>query len=362
MKILLVITKGELGGAQTSVLTLARACQSRGIEVAVASGEGDYLATELKKTNIPYHRLNQLKRSFNPITAFAYSRELKQILVEENIDVVHFNSTNTLVASKLTKRLGVRSIFTVRGLSMLSPGYRANFLLKFFYRIFFRHHLGYIDEVVFVSNFDKEEAIRQRIVKKGVVIYNGLDIGPDYFLNREQSREELAKLSHRDLSNTFIIGSIGRLAKQKNYQFLISNWPKIKEIKPDAKLLIIGEGPERGYYERLIKDLGIEADVILLGPYNNASKLLKGFDLFILPSIYEGLSISLIEVLFAQIPVIASDIPGNVEVVGVDNCYLENNISSLLEKLNNNNLSKISSANFTVDRLAEQYIKSYAGK
>lgn len=358
-KILLVITKGELGGAQVFVLNLAKSLQKKGIEVAVASGAGDYLPAELGKLKIPYFRLENLQRGFNPFQIRKYLQELKNLLKKEKFSVVHFNSSNTLSGGLISYGLGIKSVFTVHGLSVLNPAYRANFILKLFYRFYFKFLLKFINHTVFVSHYDKKEALRQKIVKAGEVIYNGLDLKDNYFLDKEEARKEIEKLSSLDFSQIYLIGSIGRLAPPKNYQFLIKNWQLIKEEKTNAKLIIIGEGPERKYYETLINKAGAGGDIILLGALPEASRFLKAFDLFVLPSIYEGLSISLIETLFAQIPVVASDLPGNIEVIGENNTYQGGDINSFLGKLKNVSLTSRDSSQFGINNLVDEYLKVY---
>ncbi len=80
MKILLVITKSEIGGAQTFVLNIARALNKIGYNVEVAAGAGDYLLEELKKNNITFHYLNSLKRDFSIISSINFIFSLRKLL------------------------------------------------------------------------------------------------------------------------------------------------------------------------------------------------------------------------------------------------------------------------------------------
>jgi glycosyltransferase involved in cell wall biosynthesis len=318
MKILLVITKAVVGGAQMSVLNLAREMKARGYEVFVGFGEGDFLPGELDKDGIPFLRFDFLKRTHNPLAPLFFIAEIRKYVAEHHFDVVHFNSSNALPGALGAKLANpkTRTVFTFRGMSMLDEHYKMNGLLKFAYRCFFKIFLPFVNVPVFVSreNFDKFG--QGQLTKKGLMIHNGLNRAKLSFLPNDEARGFLSRLAGKDLSQSYVVGSIGRLDYAKNYEFLISVFPEILKIRPEAVALIMGEGAERAKYESLIKEKGLVDKFFLLGNLDNGSRYLKGFDLLVLPSRYEGLSISLIEALFASLPILASDVGGNRETVG----------------------------------------------
>ncbi len=361
MKILLVITKAEIGGAQAFVLNLARGLAKSGLQVAVAAGEGGFLSEELIKAKIDFFRLKSLKRSHNPFFVFRFIKELTKLIDKEEFDVLHLNSTNTLpgvLAARLAKRQP-RTVFTVHGLSVLDPKYDAPRFLRSSFRAYFRFFFRYTDKIVFVSRYNLVEATKQEITDQGSVIYNGLEIAPDYFLPPVLARQELSRLVGQDLGQSFLIGSVGRLAVQKNYGWLIKMWPEIKKVRPEAKLIILGEGPEGKRYRRLIKKLGFINDIFLPGEIKDASRYLKGLNLFVLPSVYEGLSISLIEASAADISVCASDVGGNKEVIGAENCFALDNTAEFLAKIGQEPVVNISRSLFTAVSMVKKYHDIY---
>lgn len=109
--------------------------------------------------------------------------------------------------------------------------------------------------------------------------------------------------------------SIGRLDPQKDHMTLISAVHALLHRHPDIKLTIYGEGPERKRLEGAIKKLGLQGKVILPGLTNNVSDALRQSDLFIFPSLYEGFPNALCEAMAHGLPVIASDIPGNIDII-----------------------------------------------
>lgn len=333
MRVLILITHGNIGGATNFVYWLAEGLKQKNVEITVGFGEGEYLKNLLEKAGVNFVNFKWLKRTHNPIYNLFFINEFKKYLDNNRFDVCHFNSTNTLfgaIGAKLSKNK-TKNIFTFHGLSILDPNYKRNYFLKIIYWIVFKFLLLFIDTPVFVCKSNLETVQKLRLVKNGVVIYNG--IPEPKFLSRSEARSFFANNLPIDINDKFIIGSIGRLDYSKNYEFLIKNFLEILKIKSNAICIIIGEGPERKKYEKLIKKLGLEKKVFLLGELKNASQYMKGFDLFILPSRYEGLSITLIEALFAEIPVLASDVGGNKEILDEKFLYSLNNKISFLEKI-----------------------------
>jgi glycosyltransferase involved in cell wall biosynthesis len=332
MKVLIVITHGNIGGATNFVFYLVKGLKEKGAEIKVGFSEGEYLKEKLKKEKIEFVNFKWLKRTHNPLSNLFFIFEIKKFLDKEKFDICHFNSTNALfgaIGAKISKSKP-KTIFTIHGLSILDPNYKKNFWLKPIYWLIFKFLLSFVDVPVFVSKKNLEDAKKLKLVKDGVVIYNG--IPQPEFLEKEIARKFFEEKTKINLENKFLIGSIGRLDYQKNYEFFIKIFPEILKIKPEAIAIIVGEGPERKELESLIKKTNLKEKIFLIGELKDASKYIRAFDLFILPSRYEGLSITLIEALFAQILILASDVGGNKEIIGEDFVFeLDNKTDFLLK-------------------------------
>jgi len=188
---------------------------------------------------------------------------------------------------------------------------------------------------------------------KSHLVYNGLDL--ENLLSREEARKRL-ELNLDD----YIYGSIGRLAYPKNYEFLINSYLAVKALKPKAKLLLIGEGPERDKYENLIKLYQLEKEIILTGEIIDASCYLKAFDLFVLPSVFEGLSLSLIAAVQAGVPALASRVGGNEEVIGVSNCFKLDDKEDFLRLIKQNSFGVEQRTDFSADKMVSAYKAIYS--
>lgn len=360
MKVLIIITHGKIGGATNFVFWLAKELKEKGINVKVGFGEGDYLKEKLEKENIDYINFKWLKRTRNPLSNIFYIFEIKKFLNQERFDIVLFNSTNALlgaIGAKLSKTKP-KTIFTFHGLSVLDKNYKKQFYLKPIYWLVFKFLIVFVDIPVFVCQDNLKQAQKMKLVKSCTVIYNG--IPEPNFLSKEQAKKFFEEKTGINLKEKFIIGSIGRLDYSKNYEFLIKSFPEILKIKENSLAIIIGEGGEENKLKKLIASLNLKEKIYILKGVYNANQYLKAFDLFVLPSHYEGLSITLIEALFAQIPILASDVGGNKEIIKKENTFKLNDKNDFLNKIKIvKTTSQIHLENFQLEKMVSSYLNLF---
>lgn len=136
------------------------------------------------------------------------------------------------------------------------------------------------------------------------VVPNAFDLASFGFSseNRFDVRKELS-ISDKD----FVIGTVGRLAEQKNQSLLIRIMPQILHKRPNAKLVIVGEGPLKDTLKKETLSLGVQDKVIFTGARTDISRILSSFDVFVFPSRFEGLGISLVEAQANGLPCVISD-------------------------------------------------------
>lgn len=135
------------------------------------------------------------------------------------------------------------------------------------------------------------------------VINNGIDVRKFRYdpVIREQKRRELG------LENQFVIGHTGRFAPQKNHTFLIDVFSEIHKRNPDSALLLIGEGELESAIQKKVDDLGLHEAVRFLGIQADVSSFLQAMDAFVMPSLFEGLSLASVEAQASGLPCFFSD-------------------------------------------------------
>ncbi len=138
---------------------------------------------------------------------------------------------------------------------------------------------------------------------KVYLLNNAIDV--DKFKYDEKIRKEKRKeLNIKD--NQLVIGHIGRFVQQKNHEFLIDIFNEIYKQDKNAILLLIGEGPLKEEIQNKVDELRLDKNVKFLGQRSDANELYQAMDLFLFPSLYEGLGMVLIEAQCAGLPCVAS--------------------------------------------------------
>lgn len=230
------------------------------------------------------------------------------------------------------------------------------------------------DTVVGVSDAVTDSILPwERALLRGTdveTIVNGVDI-PEiqrHFHRCEAVLEETVGLSPDDL----LLGSVGRLAEPKGYEYLLRSFQTVREHHPDASLLILGDGPERERLERLSGTLQIEEAVYLPGSVPNVFPFLPAFDIGVFPSLWEGLPLAPAETMVASVPIVATDIQPFRELLGdraklvppKNTHALANTICDLLDQpekqrsLGEEGYNRIE-RNFSIERTVDEYAKLY---
>lgn len=142
------------------------------------------------------------------------------------------------------------------------------------------------------------------------VIHNGIDLNKFKKIDIKNARQKL-NLQQFD----FCVGIVGRIEKEKGHKFLIKAVSKLKKIIPNIKLNIIGTGSIENKLKELTERAGMKHNVKFMGYCKNVAELYPGFDLLILPSLFEGFGLVVIEAMAANVPVIVSNIDGLREIV-----------------------------------------------
>ncbi len=346
-KVLFIITKSNLGGAQKYVYELALGVQNAGGTPVVACGntgekKGDIgpLVQDLKIQNISVRIVQNFMRNMSPLRDLFALLELISIIKKERPDVLHVTSSKAGGLGAFAGRLcGVTNIiFTSHGLTFQEnwrPTYQklAIKLLTWF-TLILAHHSIMISKDTYI-----EAKKLPWVSKKIYLIYNG--IIPTLLTSKKEAR--LILNPNKTIRDQIWVGGIGELHPNKNWMLLIETMATLPE---SVYCVIIGEGEERKALEDKITKLRLQHRVLLPGFIPNASSLLSAFDIFVLPSKKEGLPYVLLEAGMAKCTVACSTISGNTDIIqnGINGVLFSNSTESaskaILNLIENKTLRK----------------------
>lgn len=263
-------------------------------------------------TNIPYEKIEKLGGKVILVPpyqkVFKYIKTLKKIFKENNYKIVHSN-INTLSVFPLyaAKKVGVPVRIAHSHSTSNKKEWKKN-AVKNILRPFSKRNAN----VYFACS---ELAARYLFGnKKGKVTIINNAINLEKFKFNQEKRDKLRKgLKIED--NEFVVGHIGRFVAQKNHTFLIDIFNELHKENKDTVLLLIGQGPLQDQIKEKVRELGLEDSVRFAGQVDNASDYYNAMDVFVLPSLYEGLGMVLIEAQANELPCIAStEVPKKASV------------------------------------------------
>jgi glycosyltransferase involved in cell wall biosynthesis len=149
--------------------------------------------------------------------------------------------------------------------------------------------------------------------EKVVTIYNGIEIEGYREANPEAARE-LRRALRLD-GEARIVGSVARLHPKKGFEYLLRAAPRIIERAPDTVFVVVGDGPNRKGLENLAREIGVSEHVVFTGDRTDVAMLLSGMDIFVLPSLYEGIPNAVLEAMASALPVVGTASGGTIEVI-----------------------------------------------
>ena len=143
-------------------------------------------------------------------------------------------------------------------------------------------------------------------VKKGKVTILPNAIDPERFKFSESARREI-RAKYGIAEDDFVIGHVGRFYPQKNHEFLVDVFRDVRQQKPNAKLLLLGDGPLQEKIRQKVETLGIAESVIFAGLQKDTAPFYSAMDVFVFPSLWEGLPLTLVEAQYAGLPCVVSE-------------------------------------------------------
>jgi glycosyltransferase involved in cell wall biosynthesis len=303
--VLFVLSNLAVGGSERKITRMANRLKEEGTAVTLACLNGPYTLEPVLRRDVPLHKFER-RGKFSLRAAW----KLRQLIRRERpATVMAVNLYQALYVAVATFMLPARP----RTVALVNTStFRAGRLLKRFYQAV----LTRFDHVVHGSQGQRAFWLNsRRAEEKSSVIYNGVDSAsfePTVVF-------EAAKRLRQSLGvkpSAMLIGTVGRLAPEKNQDVLLTTLRRLRVARVDAHLVIAGGGPLRDQLQRRAAELEIADRVSFIGEVDDVRPVLAAIDVFVLPSIaVESFSNAALEAMSMGRPVILSDIGGAREMI-----------------------------------------------
>lgn len=243
----------------------------------------------------------------------ALYKSFKKIMNANKYDLVHVNTGNITIEA-LALRCAAEAKIPVRIAHSHGTVYVTGKLQEKIRTILRRGINKNATDRLACSTSAAEALFGREHIKDTVIAKNGIDADKYGFDSKD--RDKVRK--ENGWENCFVIGSVGRIAPEKNYSFVLDVFKRYQMEQPDSRLVLVGDGEEKVLLERKAKEIGINNNTEFMGVRRDVPELLQGFDVFILASKREALGIVNIEAQATGLPCVVSDvIPREVDLTGL---------------------------------------------
>jgi L-malate glycosyltransferase len=304
VKVLYVFAALPVGGAEEVLITEVEGLdQSRFAPLVCVLSEKGPVGERIENRGFPLVALHRMKsHRFDPRIV----RDLYRLIKTEKVDVVHTHLYDGNKYGRLAAGLA-----------------RVPALISHYHNVYSRRRIKYHlinralsflnDRILAVSQAVKESVVRfDRISPTKIeVLYNG--IGPLKFKGDIENSAVRQQFGVKP--DDFLIGVVARLEEQKGHIYLFRALKQLIPDFPRIKVLVVGDGALRPVLEAQVKEMGLSGQILFVGTRKDIPEILAALDLFVLPSLWEGFSLAILEALAMGTPVIATAVGGAPEVI-----------------------------------------------
>ncbi|MBO5142218.1 MAG: glycosyltransferase family 4 protein [Clostridia bacterium] len=298
------------------------------VHVATANDENEVFDYCDKKHTVTFER-NPLKS--NNIKAI---KQMKKIFEEENFDIVHCHTPMggviTRIAAKDYRKKGLKVFYTAHGFHFFKGAPLINWLVYYPVEKWLARHT---DVLITINEEDFNRA--KKFKAKRIEKIDGIGVKEEKFkIELTEEEKNNLKKEFEIADNDIVLTYVAELIPRKNQALMIDAMQEIVLKNKNIKLLLVGTGILKGQYEKQIKDLKLENNVILTGYRRDVPKIFRITDIVVSSSTQEGLPVNLVEAQMSSLPTISTNVRGNNEVtINEENGYLVNNKNEMIEKI-----------------------------
>ncbi len=367
------------GGGETQASLLSAGLSSSGFDIldfnAFVSHPVSKKSSAFFRATFDISRKPLIEDFFHNLEIFYHTMRIHRFIKEKRIDIVHFHYANFIPISWFLRQ--VDNLPVVVSLHWVPLDYPLELAAKLWHSSFFRSHqfiafdfgLKNASRVISPSKY-YADLVERNCGIRPLVIPNPIQVNDYNRIPKETARRYLGFTD-----NDFVILCAGRIDPQKGIKYLIEGFAEITHQNPSAKLILVGDGPERIILEELVKKKHLK-NIVFTGfiSRNQLILLLSASDLYVSPTLYESFGISVLEALASGLPIVCSNIMSLPEIVEdgkngflvppSDSRAISEEISkimfdkSLQDKFRVNNRQK--AMLFSIESILPKFIKIYS--
>lgn len=320
LRVLHVLTSMNMGGMESIIMNMYRGIDRKKVQfdfLLFDTEEKQFYEEEIEKMGGKIYKVISRRKNL-----FLHKKQMKKFFQTHSYSIVHIHQgISYFLPLKLAKKYHIKKrIIHNHGVDLKYKKGIWNFFRKFFI-------LPYINFLA-TDRFACSEQVLSSLFTKRVIqthsyqiLNNSID-ALKYQYDVTIRKEERKKLYLKD---EFVIGHVGSFTYPKNHEFLLKIFKELQEKNFSSKLILVGIGDEMGKCKQICKELKIEDQVIFYGRSNHIDRLVQVFDLFCLPSHFEGLPLVCIEAQASGLPLVVSkeavskeaDITGNIQFISL---------------------------------------------
>jgi len=297
MKILFLANHLDVGGISSYLLTLSSGLLRRGHNVYLACAGGSQVSRFISSGKAFFVPVaTRTKAEFNPLRLLGNLYILIRYIRQKDIELIHSNTRVTQVLGELLSRVsGIPHVSTCHGFFRRS-------VLRTIFPCWGRRTIAISRQVA--EHLVQDLGVSERRVR---IVHNGIDL-LRFSGSSAASRKAFRRLL--GLEEAPLVGIIARLSDVKGHLYLIQAMQAVRRRFDDARLLIVGEGKMERVLREKTGELGLEESVIFMPKVPDTAEALAAMDVFVLPSLQEGLGLSLMEAMASGLAVVGSSVGG----------------------------------------------------
>jgi glycosyltransferase involved in cell wall biosynthesis len=304
INVLETIRQGQIGGGESHVLDLVKGLNKEIFEPIVLSFTHGPMVDQFLNLGIKTHVIETLK----PFNISTY-KAVKKIMTDENIDILHAHGTRALSNTLFpAKSLGLPVAYTVHGWSFHQD---QSFPIRRTREISEKYLTNQVDRTISVSNSNQRDGLERFNMKRSQVINYGIDL--ERFNAKRPLNDIRSELGIRE--GKTVVGFLVRMTIQKDPFTLIKAIADVAEVTRDIQFLFIGDGDLKQQSIDLAAKLGV-SDMVTFHPFRtDIPEVLNTFDIYTLPSLWEGLPIGMLEAMAMSKAIVATPVDGSKEAI-----------------------------------------------